>query len=225
VSWGSRSKIPLFIIVASPLILIPWVSSNEALILISLTFISALLIKFGTRASIIMSFITLTYGIVTSYHGFGSALAFSLFALGLALLGWIPKSGALEAVFWWFLISLPISLIFIFYNIGPSEGAYLMLLLIVTASVASYYINPPGIRSLLAYKTSTRPSEVNLAKVGSRIFEIIFYILLIYAGVHINKAAEGLLSAFIGLILRKFTDTKWSMLISSFLFLLFQYFL
>ncbi len=223
--WSSRSKIPLFIIVASPLTLIPWTPPIRASVLISLTFMSAFLMRFGSGASIITSFATLTYGIVASHQGLGPALAFGLFALGLALLGWIPKSGALEAILWWVLVSTPLSLVFIFYRISPSEGAYLMLLLIITASAASYYINPPGIRALLTYKTSTKTSEVDLAKVGYRIFEIVFYILLIYVGIHVGKIAEDLLSVFIGLILRKFVNVKWSMLISSLLFLLFQYFL
>ena len=224
-SWSSRSKIPLFIIVVSPLILIPWTPLNRALVLVSLTFISAFLMRFGTEASIITSFVALTYGIVASRQGLGPTLAFGLFALGLALLGWIPKSGALEAIFWWFSISIPLSLVFIFYKIGPSEGAYLMLLLIITASTASYYINPPGIRSLLTHKTPTKASEVDLAKAGYRVFEIVFYILLMYAGIHVSKVAESLLAIFIGLILRKFLDVKWSMFASSLLFLLFQYLL
>ncbi len=223
-SWNIKSRIPLVVMVLSPLVAIPWISSmKNIMILISLTFLSTLFIRFERRASIIMSFIALTYAIITSYHGLGAALSVSLFAMGLILLGWIPKTGMLEASLWWLVISVPLAIILILYRLGSAESAYVMLLFIVIASTASYHINPPGIRSLLKGRASVGGSNVNLSDAGSKVFEIIFYILLIYTGVHINKPVAGIISLFISLVLRRFIQTKWSMLTASLLLFVFQY--
>jgi hypothetical protein len=219
-----RSKIPLILIAISPLLSAPWMSQKNFLIVSILALASAMLANIKYEVSTFLSLISLSYVMAAAYRSPGPFISTTVFAIGVLSIGWIPKEGSLETITWWLLASVPLSLVVIFSKVSSGEGVYLMLLLLVLVMAVTYSIDPQGIRAALR-GVRIRPSTVNLLNVGSKVFEILFYILTIYLGFHLRKGYIGIAAVILGLILRRFVSGKYTPLIVSILFLLLYYLL
>jgi hypothetical protein len=215
----AKQAIPLTIVSLSPLLVTPWVSLRNFLLISLLVALSILISRFRYEVTIFLSLLALAYSGVAAGMSPGPFISATFFALGLLLLGWVPLRGALAHALWWLLLSVPPALVLLFLRLDAGHGVYLMLLLITVAATASYYLDPQGLRALLG-GARPRRSRLDLSSAGASAFELVFYALTLYVGFHVGKGGYTIAALVLGLVARRFVDRRFVPLIVSILLLL-----